>query len=174
LEKRAETDGRVIGDARVRVVDAAGDAVEPGGMGEIEVCGPELFTGYLDPGLADKARTPDGWFRTGDLGVLDADGYLAIGGRTKDIIIRGGENISAKEVENLLLEHPAIVEVAVVAMPDAVMGEKACAFVVCADEPPPALAEVVAFLEGRRIARQKLPERPEIVDPLPGTQAARS
>ena len=171
---RAATDGQVIGAAQVRVVDDAGDPVAAGEAGELQARGPELFLGYLDERLDAAAMTPDGWFRTGDLGVLDPDGYLTISGRAKDIIIRGGENISAKEVEDLLLEHDAVGEVAVVAMPDEAMGEKACAFVVCAPgAEPPALDDLVAFLADRRIARQKLPQRLEVRDALPRTASGK-
>ena len=172
--RRAATDGQVIGDAEVRVVDDDGVRLPAGRVGLLEVRGPELFLGYLDETLNAAAHTEDGWFRTGDLGVLDGDGYLTISGRAKDIIIRGGENISAKEVEDLLVQHDAVQEVAVVAMPDPAMGEKACAFVVCRDGAGPLhLADLTAFLDERRIARQKLPERLEMIDALPRTASGK-
>jgi cyclohexanecarboxylate-CoA ligase len=170
---RADTDGRAIGAAQVRVVDDDGRPVRPGAPGNVEARGPELFLGYLDPGLTAAAMTPDGWFRTGDLAVLDDGGHLTIRGRAKDIIIRGGENISVKEVEDVLLEHPAIADVAVVAMPDPLMGEKGCAFVVLAGGAALELAELVAHLDGQGIARQKFPEHLEVVDELPRTASGK-
>jgi cyclohexanecarboxylate-CoA ligase len=161
-DRRADTDGRAIGAAEVRVVD-----------GHVEARGPELFLGYVDPALTAAAMTPDGWFRTGDLGVLDAAGHLTIRGRAKDIIIRGGENISVKEVEDVLLEHPAIADVAVVAMPDPLMGEKGCAFAVLTEGAELALGDLVAHLDGQGIARQKFPERLEVVDALPRTASGK-
>ena len=161
-ERRAGTDGRAIGTAEVRIVD-----------GEVQARGPELFLGYLDPELTRAAITGDGWFRTGDLGTLDADGHLTIRGRAKDIIIRGGENISVKEVEDVLLEHPAISDVAVVAMPDERVGEKGCAFAVLADGAALDLPDLIAHLDGLGIARQKFPERLEVVDELPRTASGK-
>jgi cyclohexanecarboxylate-CoA ligase len=160
--RRADTDGRAIGAAQVRVVD-----------GNVEVRGPELFLGYIDPALTEAAMTPDGWFRTGDLAVLDDDGHLTIRGRAKDIIIRGGENISVKEVEDVLLEHPAIADVAVVAMPDPLMGEKGCAFAVLSNGTGLQLGDLVAYLERQGIARQKFPERLEVVGELPRTASGK-
>jgi cyclohexanecarboxylate-CoA ligase len=137
------------------------------------VRGPELFLGYLDPALNAAAFTDDGHFRTGDLASVDALGAVTIRGRQKDIILRGGENISAKEVEELLIEHPAVREVAVVAMPDPVLVEKACAFVV----PEPGegfdLGAMTAHLEKYRLARQKFPERLELVAELPMTASGK-
>src|SRR5207237_3360829 len=103
--------------------------VPSGTSGEIICQAPELFSGYVDPRLNDRAFTPDGWFRTGDLGIVDAEGFLSVTGRLKDIIIRGGENVSPKEVEDLLITHPSVHDVAIVAMPDRVFGERSCAFV---------------------------------------------
>ncbi len=173
LEKRARTDGRIIGAARARVVDDSGHPLPPGQEGEIVARGPEMFLGYLNPALNAEAFDPDGWFRTGDLAVLSTDGYIEIKGRKKDIIIRGGENISAKEVEDLLLEHPKVKQVAIVAMPDPVLVERACAFVVTKGGEALTLEEVVAFLKTRRIAMQKLPERLEVVPALPMTASGK-
>ncbi|GAA1862766.1 hypothetical protein GCM10009836_48870 [Pseudonocardia ailaonensis] len=157
VAKRAGTDGRPIGPAEVRV---AAD-------GELQVRGPELFLGYLDASLNDTAFTDDGWLHTGDLARIDADGYVEIIGRQKDIIIRGGENISAKEIEDQLFEHPAVADVAVVSTPDPVLGERVCAVVVPEAGGEPTLPELVDFLTGRRMARQKLPERLILLDTLP-------
>lgn len=170
LEKRATTDGRPIGLAEGRVLSEDDRPVSPGVPGDLQVQGPDLFVGYLDAALNDDAFTEDGWFRTGDLAEIDADGYVRIVGRRKDIIVRGGENISAKEVEDLLFEHPDIHDVAIVGMPDPVMVERICAFVVpVRPSSPPSLEDVVVFLRAQRIASQKLPERLEIIDELPRT-----
>jgi cyclohexanecarboxylate-CoA ligase len=167
--KGATTDGRAIGAARCRVVDADDRVLPPGEVGELLVTGPELFLGYLRHGDDLGSFTPDGWFRTGDMAVLDADGYLTIRGRKKDIVLRGGENISVAEVEDLLFDHPRISEIAVVAMPDPVMVERACAFIVPQDGTPPTLDDLASYLGERGVAKQKIPERIEVVSELPKT-----
>ena len=121
--KLAHTEGRACPESvQIRVVD-----------GELRVRAPQLFRGYLDAALDAAAFDADGWFRTGDLGHLDADGYVVVTGRLKDVIIRNGENISARELEDLLHAHPAVREVAVIGLPDPHTGERACAVVVPAD-----------------------------------------
>lgn len=173
-EKRAETDGAPIGPNQVELRDPSGRAVAIGREGEIWALGPELFLGYRDPALDVEAFDERRFFRTGDLGVLDADGYLTITGRVKDIIVRGGEKFSAKEVEDLLFEHPKVRSVAIVPMPDERLGERACAFVVPADaDDPPALPELVRFLETHQLSRRKLPERLEVVGELPVTASGK-
>lgn len=167
LDLRAGTDGRPLAGAEGRLAEVAG------GVGELEVRGPELFLGYLDAALNETAFTRDGWFRTGDLASIDERGAVTIRGRSKDIIVRGGENISAREVEDLLYTHPDIVEVAVVAMPDPVMVEKACAFVVPRVGASPDVATLATHLETFGIARQKYPERVELVDELPKTASGK-
>jgi cyclohexanecarboxylate-CoA ligase/acyl-CoA synthetase len=124
---------------------------------------------WRDPERTAKTIDVQGWYHTGDVCNIDADGYLRVTGRIKDIIIRGGANISAGEVENYLLEHPRIKTAAVVAYPDEQMGERVCAFVITTPGEPLTLAEVVAFLKGKRISPQKLPERLELVDEFPMT-----
>ena len=161
----AETDGLPIGPVQHRIEGPEGQP------GELLLRGPELFLGYLDPQLNAEAFSPDGWFRTGDLATEDRGG-VTIRGRSKDIIIRGGENISAKQIEDCLYQHPSVREVAVVAMPDARMGEKGCAFVVPEGDPP-TLEALCAFLEAARIARQKFPEHLEIIDELPKTASGK-
>jgi acyl-CoA synthetase (AMP-forming)/AMP-acid ligase II len=133
LEKRAQTDGRPMIDVDLRIVDEAGANVPHGEDGEILTRGPDQFLGYMDPAMDAEAFTDDGWFRTGDIGRLDADGYLTITDRMKDIIIRGGENISAREVEEALARHPRIQEAAVTAVSDPRYGERVCAFVLSSD-----------------------------------------
>ena len=127
-----------------------------------------LFRGYLDGGLDAEAFDAEGFLCTGDLGRLDARGQLVVSGRTKDIIIRKGENISAKEVEDVLVENPAVAEVAVVGLPDRERGERCCAVVVAAEGAgSPGVSEVFDWCEAAGLARQKIPEQVEVVDVLP-------
>jgi cyclohexanecarboxylate-CoA ligase len=166
-EKRHGTDGRPAPGCVARLVDENGRPVAPGVEGEIEVFGPQLCVGYLDPAL-NVAFTPDGFFRSGDLGILDAEGYLRITGRRKDIIIRKGENLSAKGIEDDLAAHPKVADVAVVGVPDAGSGERVCACVVLRpDAGSLTLAEVRTFMEARGVMRQKIPEQLELLDELP-------
>jgi acyl-CoA synthetase (AMP-forming)/AMP-acid ligase II len=137
-----------------------------GEEGELQVKGRQVCQGYLDPSL-DADAFDDGWFRTGDLGVVDADGFVSITGRLKDIIIRKGENISAKEIEDLLFAHPSVADVAVVGLPDSASGEIACAVVVTKADAVFAFDEMVAYLKDANLSKHKIPERLEIVDALP-------
>jgi cyclohexanecarboxylate-CoA ligase len=168
FEITADTDGVPIGPVECRL-----DAPGADGVGELLVAGPDLFLGYLDPALNAPSFTADGFFRTGDLATIAASGAVTICGRKKDIVVRGGENISVKEVEDLLFEHPAVREVAVVAMPDPVMVERACAFVVREAGAEVTLASLCAHLEQQRLARQKLPERLVVLDELPKTASGK-
>ncbi len=161
-DKAATTDGRPIGEARYRVVDPSLEDAQPGTPGQLLVAGPDCFIGYLDSSLDAEAFTTDGFFKTGDLASVDGNGFLTIHGRLKDIIIRNGENISAKEVEDLLYLHPAVREVAVVAMPDHETGERACAYVVVDEGRTFTFADMTEHLAGQQVARQKFPERLEI------------
>jgi len=173
-ERRIDSEGRAIGANEVGLVDEDGAAVAPGREGEILARGPECFLGYRNPALNADAFTADGWFRTGDLGTLDAEGYLRITGRRKDIIIRKGENISARELEDLLAAHPAVAEVAVVGVPDAVAGEIACAVLrLRPGARPPTLAEVAEHLTAGGLSRRKLPERLEVVADFPRTASGK-
>ena len=144
-----------------------GEVLAAGHEGELQVRGPQVCMGYLDPSLDPEAFTDDGWFRTGDLGVVDDRGYVRITGRLKDIIIRKGENISAKEIEDLLFAHPAVVDVAVVGLPDTASGERACAVVVCAPGGEFSFEEMVEHCRAGRLSVHKIPEQLEIVDALP-------
>ncbi|MFZ7087699.1 AMP-binding protein [Curtobacterium sp. RRHDQ10] len=170
-EKSVLSDGRALADSAIRVVDEQGDAVPVGEPGDIAYRGPSHMLGYYrDPDQTAELFTADGFSRSGDLGYLDADGFVRVSGRIKDIIIRGGINISAREVEDMLVDHPAIRAVAVVAMPDARLGERSCAFVVVAPgQDEPSLADLTEFLRSRQIAVQKLPERVVVIDALPMT-----
>jgi acyl-CoA synthetase (AMP-forming)/AMP-acid ligase II len=168
---RTETDGRAMGGAEVRIAGPGGDVLPAGEEGEIWGRAPEMFSGYLDPTI--EAFTVDGWFRTGDLGVLDPDGLLRVTGRMKDIIIRGGENISAAELEDLLATHPAIADVAIVGLPDERLGERVCAVVTLRRGGTLTLDEVVTFLRAHHIATNKLPEQLEILTSLPKTASGK-
>lgn len=174
LEKRAHTDGRPMPGVEVRIVDEAGETVPTGEVGEIQSIGPDLFLGYSDPALDAGAFTADGWYRTGDLGRVDADGSLTVTGRIKDIVIRGGENVSAVEVEEILVRHDKVGEAAVTAVTDARYGERVCAFVIPADaDDPLTFDEMVEHFRVSGVARQKTPERLEIVDGFPRTLAGK-
>ena len=173
-ERRVDSEGRAIGANELRLVDEADAPVPAGQEGEILARGPECFLGYRNPALDAESFTADGWFRTGDLGTLDAAGYLRITGRRKDIIIRKGENISARELEDLLAAHPAVAEAAIVGLPDAIAGEIACAVVrLRPGAPTPTLAGVAEHLTAQGLSRRKLPERLEVVDDFPRTASGK-
>jgi cyclohexanecarboxylate-CoA ligase len=171
-EKVFGTDGIALPGMEVRVIDGAGRTVQTGGVGDLQVRGAANFVGYLKrPEL--YATDADGWLETGDLATMDKDGYIRIVGRSKDVIVRGGENIPVVEVEDLLYRHPDIHEVAIVAMPDERLGERACAFVVQRDGAALTLASVTGFLKEQQVATQYLPERLEIVDAMPRTPSGK-
>lgn len=171
IQQRACTDGLPIHPAEGYLIN------ERGGVGELVVRGPELFLGYLDGSLNDGAFTADGFFRTGDLVEFDDSGALTVRGRVKDIIIRGGENISALEVETHLREHDAVEDAAVVGYPDSTMGERVAAFLVLGPDATPAAPlvaeEIGAFLQGRGLAAHKRPETIEFVAELPRTASGK-
>lgn len=162
---RSHTDGHVVGTSCGRLVD------ESGGVGELEVHGPQMFLGYLDAADNAAAFTEDGWFRTGDLARLSGD-TVTIAGRKKDIIVRGGENIGAREIEDLLIELPEVADIALVGVPDEVLGERACAVVVPAT-PGLRLATLAEHLERAQVARQKFPEFLLLCDALPRTASGK-
>ena len=158
----------------MKIVDPAdGRELGPGEEGEVLTRGPEMCLGYAADDHNAEAFEDDGFFHTGDLAMLTDDGAMVITGRSKDLIIRGGENISPREIEDALHEHPAIHEAAVVAMPHERMGETGCAFVVPEDGAALTFEEMVAFLEGTGMAKQKYPERLEIIDDFPRTAAGK-
>jgi cyclohexanecarboxylate-CoA ligase len=175
-QKLRETDGTPYGgmEARIRKPGELEDAL-PGEEGELQVRGPFLFLGYYrDEKRTQASFTEDGWFKTGDKAIVDEDGYVTIKGRITDIIIRGGENIPVREIEEYLHQHPDVAEAAVVAMPDERLQERACAYVVPTDRSDPlTFEEMVAALETQGIAAQKLPERLEVVDELPMTASGK-
>ena len=171
-EKATTTDGCKLPGIELRIVDANGALLPNGSEGQLQVRGCSNFVGYLKrPEL--NPSDPDGWFDTGDLARMDTDGYIRIAGRSKDIIIRGGENIPVVEVEGLLFRHPAVAEVAIVGFPDARLGERACAFIRLREGASLSLPEVTAYLEGQRMARQYMPERLEILTELPRTPSGK-
>ena len=164
----ADTEGTPTPGVELRFVKLDGTVAADGEEGEIRAKGPQVCRGYLDESLDADAFDDEGWFRSGDLGRLDADGHVLITGRVKDIIIRHGENISAKEVEDLLFTHPKVGDAAVVGLPDSKTGERACAVVVPTDaESPPTLPELFEFLTDQGLAKQKVPEQLEIIEALP-------
>jgi acyl-CoA synthetase len=173
-DKRLYTDGHPLPGVEIRLLDDDGKEVVAGTPGEIHSRGPDCFPGYTDPALTSECFDADGWYATGDVGVLDDDGYLSIVDRKKDIIIRGGENISALEVEELVLRLPGVAEVAVVAAPDARLGEHACAFVrPLPGEHVPSLDVVRAHLGAAGLARQKWPEELRAIDDFPRTPSGK-
>lgn len=166
----ATTDGEVV-DYEVRIVDHEDNDLPRGAEGEILARGPGMMMGYADAAQTAEAITPDGYFRTGDLGVLDDRGAVTITGRKKDLIIRGGENISAKEIEDVLHGHPAVKEAAVVAMPHERLGEGVCAYVILAGAAD--AAALAAHVAASGMAKQKIPERFEFVEDFPRTASGK-
>ncbi len=165
----ADTDGRA-GLAEVKIADRDG---APAGAGEILARGPQMFVGYLHPEDDSGSFDAAGFFHTGDLGRWVDDDYLLVTGRIKDVIIRSGENISPKEVEDILVGHPDIVEVAVVGLPDVRTGERACAVVVPRTRPGPDVAGLRSFLTAQGVAGFKAPEQVAIWDALPKNDAGK-
>lgn len=159
MDRCATTDGRLMPGVDVRIVDEAGNELPRGEAGEILSIGPELCVGYTDAENNRDAFTEDGWFRTGDIGVLDEAGYLSIVDRKKDIIIRGGENISSREVEDILSRHPAVIDCAAVGAPDERYGERIAAFVRLKAGAALDMQSVAAHFAAAGVARQKTPER---------------
>ncbi len=169
----AETDGRVVGYA-VKIVDQDGMALDRGRIGEIRARGPAMLAGYTDAAEFERAIDSEGFFCTGDLGLLTERDAIVVTGRLKDIIIRGGENLSPFEIEMMLEQHPAVQEAAVVAMPHPRLGEGVAAFIRTEEGAElPTLTELAEFLERAGLARQKFPERLEYVDDFPRTASGK-
>ena len=172
FDDRARTDGRVLPGVEVRIVDDADVEVAPGLAGEIQTRGIDLMAGYTDPADDLAALTVDGWYRSGDIGTLDERGFLTITDRKKDLIIRGGENIASKEVEDALLSHPDIRDVAVIGVPDERLGERVCAVVVGPRESL-SVDALRAHVLAAGLARQKAPESMIVVDELRRTASGK-
>ena len=173
-EKVISTDGYPLPGMRIRVVDDFLAELPPGTEGNLEVVGPFLFVGYAERLEMTRESFDSEWFQTGDLAVIDADGYLSIAGRTKDVIIRGGENIPVAYVENVLYEHPDIESVAVVAVPDPRLQERACACVVLKPGVEKfTMGDMKAFLESKGVAKPYWPERIELLTELPRTPSGK-
>jgi cyclohexanecarboxylate-CoA ligase len=173
-DKIIETDGYPWPGMHIRTVDHDGKEVPPGDEGRLQVCGPTLFVGYAERLEMTRASFDGPWFDTGDLAKIDADGYVNISGRTKDVIIRGGENIPVSYVENVLYENPKLASVAIVAMPDPRLQERACACVVV----KPGVGEFTfeemqKFLADKGVAKQYWPERLEVLDDFPKTPSGK-
>lgn len=171
LSRFMHTDGYAAAGVEIKVVDDARKTLPPGCEGEEASRGPNVFMGYFDePELTARALDEEGWYYSGDLCRMDEAGYIKITGRKKDIIVRGGENISSREVEDILLQHPKIHDACVVAMPDERLGERSCAYVVLkAPHHSLSLEEVVAFFSRKRIAKYKYPEHIVVIEKLPRT-----
>jgi cyclohexanecarboxylate-CoA ligase len=168
------TDGRALRGIRLRITDSQGRSLPSGEEGNFEVLSPTMFDGYLDhPEWTAAAYASDGWFRTGDLGVMDESGYIRITGRVRDVINRGGEKIPVSEMEQLLGEHPAVGEVAIVAMPDERLGERACAFVVLRSGARFDFGGMQHYLDACQVAKHYWPERLEIVAEMPRTASGK-
>lgn len=166
--ERLLTSGKPLRGAEVKMVDDNGKEVARGSVGEICVRGPTTVSGfYKDPEATARMWSPDGWTKVGDLGQLDEKGNIHIMGRKKDMIIRGGQNIYPAEIENLLLQHPRVFSVAVVGMPDPIMGEKACAYIVPKPGQTFSFVEMVSYMKSCKIATFKLPERLEVISKMP-------
>ncbi|TGX31696.1 medium-chain fatty-acid--CoA ligase [Escherichia coli] len=175
LSRFMHTDGYAAAGVEIKVVDDARKTLPPGCEGEEASRGPNVFMGYFDePELTARALDEEGWYYSGDLCRMDEAGYIKITGRKKDIIVRGGENISSLEVEDILLQHPKIHDACVVAMPDERLGERSCAYVVLkAPHHSLSLEEVVAFFSRKRVAKYKYPEHIVVIEKLPRTASGK-
>lgn len=175
LSRFMHTDGYAAAGVEIKVVDDARKTLPPGCEGEEASRGPNVFMGYFDePELTARALDEEGWYYSGDLCRMDEAGYIKITGRKKNIIVRGGENISSREVEDILLQHPKIHDACVVAMSDERLGERSCAYVVLkAPHHSLSLEEVVAFFSRKRVAKYKYPEHIVVIEKLPRTTSGK-
>ena len=172
LERRLRTGGRIVPEMAVRLFDGDQD-VTATGRGQPACRGPATSLGYLDGADHDQLFTREGWMRMGDICEIDADGYLTVTGRTSDFILRGGKNISAAQVEDAAMTHPAIAIAAAVAMPDPVFGEKVCLYAELTDPQRIDLPGLVEYLLAQGVSKELLPERLIIVDELPRSSGAK-
>ena len=175
LSRFMHTDGYAAAGVEIKVVDDAHKTLPPGCEGEEASRGPNVFMGYFDePELTARALDEEGWYYSGDLCRMDEAGYIKITGRKKDIIVRGGENISSREVEDILLQHPKIHDACVVAMPDERLGERSCAYVALkAPHHSLSLEDVVTFFSRKRVAKYKYPEHIVVIEKLPRTASGK-
>jgi cyclohexanecarboxylate-CoA ligase len=172
LEKSSKTDGRPLDGVEVKIVRPDGSPAPIGETGPLKVRGAQMCLGYYkreDLDLFDA----EGWFDTGDLAFMDEEGYIRINGRSKDIIIRGGENVPVLEIENLMFKHPSVLSASIVGYPDERLGEKACAFVVLRPGQTLDLPSLQTYMAGNKVAKQYWPERIIFVDDLPRTPAGK-
>lgn len=172
-EKIAGYDGRINRGIEVKTTDIDRQTLPNGEAGELAYRGPNVCLGYLDPEHTARAFDADGFVYSGDLVQIDAEGYLKVVGRRKDIVIRGGENISPLEIEDILYRHPAVADVAVIALPDARLGQRACAVVILKPNAQLTLADVVAHFDAMKVAKFKTPEYLEIVAEFPRTASGK-
>lgn len=171
-EKSGCSDGRPLPGMEVKVVGAQGQPLPPGEVGELLVRGASQFAGYLKRPQLNNTDA-DGWFDTGDMAFIDAEGYIRISGRSKDVVIRGGENIPVIEIENLLYRHPAIASVAVVGFPDRRYGERVCAFVALKQGCAFTFEDMSAYLCELQVTKQYFPERLEVLEQMPQTPSGK-
>ena len=167
-DQLAYSEGAPVRGTKVRIVGLGGEDLPRGSEGEVRIGGPAVCHGYTDPELAADSFDEAGYFRTGDLGVMREDGHITLTGRLKDVIIRKGENISAKEIEDLLYQHQRIANVAVIGLPDRERGERVCAVVETGPgQEPIGFDEMTAYLRGAGLMVQKLPEQLELIEEMP-------
>lgn len=172
MEKSATSDGRPLAGIEAKVVDDAGQSLPTGETGDLLIRGSSLFAGYLKrPELNDVDS--DGWFKTGDRAFIDAEGYIRINGRSKDVVIRGGENIPVTMIENLLYKHPAITHAAVVGYPDKRFGERVCAYVQVKAGESFDFQEMTRYLKENEVTRTYFPERLEVLEQIPQTPSGK-
>ena len=171
-EVRLATVGLPLDDIQVKMVDSEGNPVPRGELGEVCVKGPAMLSGYYGHPELTEQMWPGGWFSTGDAGKIDEAGHVVLLGRKRDVIIRGGQNIYPSEIENMLIQHPKVKDVAIVRMPDPIMGQKQCDYVVPIPGQTFDFEEMVSFLQSKKIAPYKLPERLELLTELPLVPAA--
>jgi len=171
-ERAFTTDGKPLAGVELKVVDPDGKTLPAGEAGKLYVRACSNFGGYLKRPQWNNTDA-DGWFDTGDLARMDAQGYIRITGRSKDVIIRGGENIPVVEIESLLYRHPAVALAAVVAYPDERLGERACAMVVPKPDQNFDMATMVAYLKEQKVAQQYIPERVEVLAAMPTTPSGK-
>ena len=168
LERKARFDGRLLDDVEMRVVDVAGEDLPPGSEGMLLIRGPQLMLGYTNPAVT-ALQFRDGWFDPGDIGSVDRDRWLRITGRTKDIINRGGEKFSSRDIEETILHHGAVTDAAVIPIPDERFGEAVCAFVVLESTAEVTTDEIAGFMLESGIARAKVPVEWHVIDRIPIT-----